>query len=238
MGDKKLLFTEIDEDADPIRKVNIHHSAIIDTSDDGRVSRFDIMFVDPASNKKMRMTYDEFKKYPHDDPLFLNYDWELMEAEFDRAYKSALKDAQRKKEMKGKEPTTYQDVIYRKLHYYKENSEERGIILEKYVIDRRIKNNQPVKSSEKTVETFYEFRMCPEKEGEFWIYDDILDDILERGIKEIRILVNDELFYLAPKTFLNHGRIADKKVYIDTCASTFKANRLGEHSTEIWAEGD
>jgi hypothetical protein len=109
------------------------------------------------------------------------------------------------------------------------DSNEKGEIIEKIIVDIDKKKRQPIKSTEILVETFY-FFCLPDEEPtrKLWIYDDILNDLLERGVKDMRIVNTEGLFYIDTEVFLNFGSVDRKKVYIDLDASTFDVYPNGD----------
>jgi len=231
-----MTANELKSQDTEISKKLIHHWAIIDTNLKEEITRFDITILDPADNIKKTMTYDEFKKFPHDDPLYLDYDWQDLEHMFERVKRVALENAKYRKIEHEKK--TYNETIYKTVHYYHQtkvkgkfkDSEEKGVIIEKVSVDIDKNKKQPVKSTEYIIETFYLFapEIDPNSPRKLWVYDSVLDDLLNRGVKDMRIVTDEGLFYIKTMTFLVHGSIDKQKVYIDLNTSTFKVYPNGE----------
>jgi hypothetical protein len=214
----------------------IHYWVLSDCDFKGNLTRFDIIILDPADNQRKTMTYDEFKKFDHSDPIYLNYDWHLLEFEIDKFRKVAIEGAQYKKAEHEKK--TDNKVIYKNTHYYNETkvkgkmkpNEEKGVIMEKTTVDVDRRTKTPIKSTERLIETFYFFGWMSDEDPprKLWVYKDVLDDLIKRDIKDMRIVSSEGLFYVDTSVFSTYGTIDKKKVYIDLDASTFDVYPNGE----------
>jgi hypothetical protein len=230
MDDKKLPDTE----TNTFCNEPIHFWVIADNNIKGELDRFDIIISDPVINKKVKMDYEQFKAYPHDDPVYLNYDWRGLTFEIEKIRNLAIENGKQRKANWDKK--TSGAVIYKKIHYYnshKEGKEEvqdedRGVIIEKVTANINKELRKTIKSSEKTIETFYaiEYITGSESPHKLWVEDKIIDDLLDREVKDIRIMTDEGTFYIETNAFLTHGSIKDEKVYIDLDTYPFTVHEM------------
>jgi hypothetical protein len=216
------------ETKDTVKKL-IRHWVLINTSDDGEIKEFRITITDPVKNEKKCLSYDEFKEYPHIAPEYVNYDWDRLADDIEHMKRLAIEYGKRKKD----EKKTYNDVIYRTIYCYSPNSLDKGTILEKITIDRDKKTKQPIKRTEKVLETFYEVRLPFETGKKLWIFNDVLDDLLDRKINNIRIYVGENTLLVDTKMFLTHGSLREEKVYIDTDSSPFIVYNITDNLFDV-----
>jgi hypothetical protein len=225
--DKELPSIEIKD----INKESIRHWVLINTDDDGEIKEFKITITDPVKNEQTCLSYDEFKEYPHIAPEYVNYDWDRLTNDIEHMKRLAIEHGKRKKE--GNKKKTYNAAVYRKVYCYLINSLDKGIVLEKITIDRDKKTKQPIKRTERTLETFYEVRLPFETGKKLWIFNDVLDDLLDRGINNIRIYVNENTFLVDSKVFLTYGSLREEKVYIDIDSSPFIVYKVRDNIFDV-----
>jgi hypothetical protein len=102
-------------------------------------------------------------------------------------------------------------------------------LVEKITIDVNKITKKPIKSTEIIVESFYDFSLPPSKSPrDLWAYSEILDDLVNRGIKDIRMYTNEGMFFIDTDLFVKYGTIKRGKVYINLDASTFDVYPNGD----------
>ena len=151
-------------------------------------------------------------------------EWKSLERSIDIARELAIESWHQRKEEEKKK--TVHGIMYRTIYTYDAEHVEAGEIIEKLAVERRkhgIPN--PIMSTAKNVETFL-FINQSENSSRMWINDDILDDLMERGIEEIRIMVEDKMFFLRTELFLTYGKMEGGKVYLEITKPPFEVREF------------